>query len=186
MRITGGDLKKRPIKTLKGLNYRPATAKIREATFSILSSYGLNWHEVTAIDFFAGSGSFGLEALSRGVWEVWFVDNNKKAVDTIRQNLKTFNISKDRYKVFCCDVFSFLNRRLSKKFQLIFIDPPYRKGLLAKFLSKLLTSSIVDEDCFIFAKVEKELIISHDGLTLLANKTYGQTRLYLWRTTASK
>ncbi len=184
MRIIAGSLKGRTIKTLKGLIYRPATARIREAIFSILGSYNLDWEKAFVIDFFAGSGSLGIEALSRGAKEVWFVDKDRRAINVIKENLTNFNISKERFRLICADVFSFLKKKNFKKFDLIFIDPPYRKGLLKKFLKDLLKSDLLANDCLIFAEVEKELIdVSSEKLKVLTNKTYGQTRLYLWKVT---
>ncbi len=186
MRIIAGQFKGRAIKTLKGLGYRPATGRVREAIFSILHSHGVSWPKVSVIDFFAGSGILGIEALSRGAMEVWFVDNQKKAVSTIKENLLSFNISKKKWKVICRDVFEFIKRETSRKFDIVFIDPPYRKGLLEKFLLKLLASNILSEDCLIMAEVEKELVLFKGELTPLLNRTYGQTRLYLWKVTTQK
>ena len=84
MRIIAGALGGRNLKTVEGPGYRPATAKVREAIFSMLSSRGVVWSGLRVLDLFAGSGGIGIEALSRGAGFAVFVEQNPKAAEIIR------------------------------------------------------------------------------------------------------
>ncbi len=183
MRITQGEYKGKRIKTISGEGYRPATGKVRQAIFSMLEARGIDWSQVRAMDLFAGSGILGLEVLSLGAKEVWFVEQNSRAGNTIDNNLKNLHIPKHRYRIISKDVFTFFKTGNDQPFQLIFIDPPYSKGYLQPTLERLVSSSFwLCQDSFIVGEVESRLDInfSFSGLELCINRTYGQTRVGLW------
>ena len=85
LRITAGAFKGRVLKTAEGPGYRPATALVREALFSMLEARGCVFSETMALDLFAGSGSLGFEALSRGAKAAWFVENDARAAALIKK-----------------------------------------------------------------------------------------------------
>lgn len=122
MRITGGKLRSRKLKTLKGDNTRPTADKIKGAIYSSIA-FDVNYNIM--LDLFAGSGAMGIEALSRGFKFSYFNDNNKKAANIIKSNLKDLDLLKSS-KVFSVDYKDCL-RLVSKenKIDFIFIDPPY-------------------------------------------------------------
>ena len=105
MRIIAGKYKGRKIKTCFGPGYRPATGRVRESLFSMLEARGMFWPEAAVLDVFAGSGSLGLESLSRGARKVVFWEKNARAANSIRANLRLFDIPETRAKVLCTDVF---------------------------------------------------------------------------------
>lgn len=133
MRITGGDARSIPIKCPKGSLVRPATDRMREAVFS---SLGSKVHGATFLDLFAGTGSYGLEAISRGAGNGVFVENNRVAVTCIKQNLsmvqKSLGSSQNSSSHFVQfqDVFKWLdgntNNAKGEHYGMVFIDPPYR------------------------------------------------------------
>ncbi|MFP4391304.1 MAG: 16S rRNA (guanine(966)-N(2))-methyltransferase RsmD [Desulfohalobiaceae bacterium] len=183
MRIISGEFGGRRLKTASGPGYRPATDKVRQAVFSILEARGLSWNELRAADLFAGSGSLGMECLSRGAAQVWFVEKNRKALSTIQSNLNQLGIPPSRYSLLGKDVLFWLRKASSREFDLIFIDPPYGHGLLSSVLEAVLQRGWLGPHALIMAEVESDLDPQqqvHDDAELLLSRTYGQTRICLW------
>ncbi len=130
MRVITGAARGRKLKTLEGDEIiRPTTDRVKEAMFSIVQ---FDIQGARVLDLFAGSGQLGIEALSRGAQSAVFVDNNKEAFETVKENLKTTGLYKDA-TVLNTDSISYIkNSKL--KFDLIIIDPPYKKGICAEVL----------------------------------------------------
>jgi 16S rRNA (guanine966-N2)-methyltransferase len=184
VRIVSGKFGGRQIKTTSGQGYRPATDKVRQAIFSMLESRGVVWPQIRVLDCFAGSGSLGLEALSREAAEVWFIENSKRAADLIRSNLQQLGVSKSKYRIWVKDVFRFLRQQDHEPFNLVFTDPPYGKDFLLPSLELLLEQKWVEQDALILAEVESDVFIEEElfrQLTMLQNRKYGQTRIYIWK-----
>lgn len=185
MRIVGGQYKGRSIKTCEGPGYRPATMKVRESIFSMLMARGVDFSEVRVIDMFAGSGSLGIECLSRGVPEAWFIEKSGKAAGLIRKNLAELGVEKRRAKVVSKDLFGVLSKRPDVPFNLVFIDPPYGKDLLVPALEKAIKKGWIAEDALVLAEVETSVEAPEEGpiadMELLTDREYGQTRILLWR-----
>jgi 16S rRNA (guanine966-N2)-methyltransferase len=188
MKITGGIHKGRVIRTVEGPGYRPAQAKVREALFSMLASRGMQWQGAHVLDLFAGSGSLGLEALSRGAEAAAFVDTSRKAAAALKQTLSELGIVGGQYRVTTADVFAYLGKRPDRAFDLIFIDPPYRMDFFEKALRKCVKGGFLAEGGMLVAEVEaavspnEELLqdMESRGLTLDVDRLYGQTRILLW------
>lgn len=125
MRIVSGEFGGRLIAAPKGLNTRPTADKVREALFSIL---GRRVADVHVLDLFAGSGAMGLEALSRGGSDVVFVDADRNAVKTIRENIASLKVEK-ACTVMATDWRQAIRRLQGRQFGLILLDPPYQAGL---------------------------------------------------------
>ena len=123
MRVITGSARGRRLETLEGEDVRPTTDRIKEAVFSIIQfeTEGRNF-----LDLFAGSGQMGIEALSRGAKSASFVDNAKKSLETVKRNLKATKLENSA-KVFAMDFHSFLSMN-SQRFDIAFLDPPYRTG----------------------------------------------------------
>jgi 16S rRNA (guanine966-N2)-methyltransferase len=185
IRITSGAFKGRRIATTSGPGYRPATEKVREALLSMLEARLKQWEGIVAADIFAGSGSLGFEALSRGARRVHFLENNSRAAKLIRSNARQLDLPQSRVRIAKRDAFRMVCSSPPEKFGLAFIDPPYKKGLLVPFLERFLHAGWMQDSGLIAAEVEQELSLDPErfsGLELLAQRTYGQTRIYLWRT----
>lgn len=185
MRIVGGQYKGRSIKTCEGPGYRPATMKVRESIFSMLTARGVYFDEVRVVDMFAGSGSLAIECLSRGTQEALFVEKSSKAANLIRKNLADLGIERRRAKVVSKDLFGVLSRHPEKPFDLVFIDPPYGKDLLVPALEKALKNGWIADGALVLAEVETTVGAPEEGpiskLELLTDREYGQTRILLWR-----
>lgn len=184
MRIISGQYKGRSLKTTTGPGFRPAMGKVREALFSMLEARGVNWPEARVLDLFAGSGSLGFEALSRGAERVGFVESASYAVKVIEANAGLLAVERDRVAIWREDVLKLLARRPEVPYNVAFIDPPYEMDVLAKVLSALVNNNWVEEGGLVNAEVEARRKYdpenAHVGLELLADRTYGQTRVILW------
>lgn len=129
MRVITGSARGRVLKTLEGEDVRPTTDRVKEAIFSIIQ-FEIEGREV--LDLFAGSGQLGIEALSRGAAYATFADINKDAISVIKSNLLATGLHKNS-AVLQTDATTLL-RNSKKKFDIIFMDPPYSKGILQKTL----------------------------------------------------
>ncbi|MFW6177565.1 MAG: RsmD family RNA methyltransferase, partial [Desulfohalobiaceae bacterium] len=125
----------------------------------------------------------GLECLSRGTQQVWFVEKNRKALGTIQSNLTQLGISQGRYRLLGKDVLAWLRKSSPQEFDLIFIDPPYRHGLLFPIFSAVLEKGWLKPQGLILAEVESGLDPQqqmHAQAELVLSRCYGQTRICLW------
>lgn len=184
MRIIAGSLGGRMLKTVEGPGYRPATAKVRGAIFSMLESRGVVWSGVRVLDLFAGSGSLGFEAASRGAHEVCFVEKAPRAAACLRANIEHFSLG-DICRIQEKDVAAVVRGR-SEPYDIIFIDPPYGEAKLLPTLKTLLRTGFLAPEGFVLAEVETRLKpdpekVDFPGLLLDTARTYGQTRILLWQ-----
>lgn len=184
MRIIAGSIGGRSLKTVEGPGYRPATSKARGAIFSMLESRGVVWSGVRVLDLFAGSGSLGFEAASRGAVEVTFVENAPKAATCLRGNVDHFGFG-TVCRVLEKDVATVVRGR-SEPFDIIFIDPPYGEARLLPTLKTLLRTGFLAKDGFVLAEVEHHhkpdpATVEFPGLLLDTSRVYGQTRILLWQ-----
>ena len=130
MRVITGKARGRKRKTLEGEDVvRPTSDKVKEAMFSIVH---FELDGATVLDAFAGSGQLGIEALSRGAAKAYFIDENKAAFETVKENLKLTKLFDDAV-VLNADAFTYM-RNTQEKFDIVFLDPPYRKELAANAL----------------------------------------------------
>ncbi len=184
MRIITGFLGGRILKTVEGKGYRPAMGKVREALFSRLESYGIEWENIKVLDVFAGTGSLAFEAISRGAISASFIELDSKAVDCLNHNIKNLDIQ-DQCKVFKNDAGKILGRTPNESFQLIFVDPPYGEKKLTPTLNHIMKNGWLDKDGYFVAEIEDAVKFNPEieGLKLLADKVYGQTRVLLWQKT---
>jgi 16S rRNA (guanine(966)-N(2))-methyltransferase RsmD len=133
LRVIAGSAKGRKLKLVPGESTRPIMDKVKEALFSILGQQVVG---ATFLDLFAGTGSVGIEALSRGAAQVLFVDMDKKAVQTIHENLQHTQLAA-RATVRLMDALSLLKRPPDQPYDFIFIAPPQYKELWRKALDAL-------------------------------------------------
>jgi 16S rRNA (guanine(966)-N(2))-methyltransferase RsmD len=121
MRIVGGKYRSRVLAEFAGDEVRPTSDRAREALFNILYTHTIG---ARVLDLFAGSGALGIESLSRGAEEVWFNDLSKDSLAILRKNLSALNIGNEA-RVTQSDYAKCLETCVGK-FDIIFIDPPYR------------------------------------------------------------
>ena len=173
MRVIAGKARRLLLKTIDGLDTRPTTDRIKETLFNILQTQvpGSRF-----LDLFAGSGGIGIEALSRGARAAVFVEQNQKAADCIRENLRNTRLEEDA-AVMVCDAVTALRRMEGKQepFDLVFMDPPYNQGLELAVLEYLRHSALIGPDTQIIveASLETETAEMEDlGYTVDRVKTY--------------
>ena len=175
MRIIAGQYKGRTIKTLKGRKVRPTSDRVREAIFSILGDHVSG---ARVLDLFAGSGALGLEALSRGGEFVLFIEKDPKVVGVIKSNIRALRAG-ERTDIWSADVTSALRRLKAggQLFDLVFLDPPYRKKIAEEILKFLGKGEILNDDAIVVAEHESDLTLadSYGCLELYSRKTYGDT-----------
>ncbi|MHB1419006.1 MAG: 16S rRNA (guanine(966)-N(2))-methyltransferase RsmD [Bacillota bacterium] len=126
MRVISGMAKGRRLAAPKGLNTRPTSDRVKEAVFNVLGERVI---DSNVLDLFAGTGSMGIEALSRGASHAAFVENSRVAWQVLQDNLEQTRLS-GKASVYRQDVMIALTRlqALENKYDLIFVDPPYQRG----------------------------------------------------------
>ncbi|MDF2568277.1 MAG: methyltransferase [Oscillospiraceae bacterium] len=129
MRVITGFARGRKLLTVEGLDVRPTTDMVKEAVFSIIQ---FDVEGSFFLDLFSGSGQMGIEALSRGAKFAVFVDSNKRAQETIRQNLIHTSLATNS-RVVAVDSVSFI-QSTKDVFDIAYLDPPYNKGILTEIL----------------------------------------------------
>ncbi len=184
MKIISGGWRGRQLRTTTGPGYRPAMGKVRGALFSMLEARGVLWEETRVLDLFAGSGSLGFEALSRGAREACFVESSPQAAALIRKNAELLGAAPERFRVLAEDAGKALRGSPLAPYDIVFIDPPYGKNLLASTVKALLKNGWLAPGGILNAEVEGGLKYDPreeaEELSLLADRSYGQTRVILW------
>ncbi|HID95691.1 MAG TPA: 16S rRNA (guanine(966)-N(2))-methyltransferase RsmD [Candidatus Latescibacteria bacterium] len=180
IRIVSGTAKGRFLRTPKGRRTRPVIERVREAIFDILSE---KVEGARVLDLFAGSGSLGIEALSRGAKEAVFVDSSLIAVATIRSNLKTLGFM-DRSEILPGDSRKVIERlgRDNRKFDLIFSDPPYKKRMTKEILETLVAWDVLAGDGVVVTRCRRDEPWPEavSGLVPIFKRIYGDALLALW------
>jgi 16S rRNA (guanine966-N2)-methyltransferase len=181
MRVTGGQARGRHLASLKGLEIRPSSDLVRQAIFNLI---GQDIFGISVLDLFAGTGSLGIEALSRGAVGALFVDNSIQAIKLINKNLE-----KCGYEALGSIMKKDLSRGMprnhtfiKKRFGLVFMDPPYGKSFIPPLLKELTelnvlasSSKVVTESSQIDTLPE---VIGE--LQLVKRKIYGETNINIY------
>lgn len=174
MRVISGQARGLRLKAPEGLETRPTTDRIKESFFNIISPdiYGADF-----LDLFSGSGGIGIEALSRGAASAVFVDESQKSIDVIRDNITRARLT-DRAQVIRGNAMSVIASlgAQGRAFDIIFMDPPYAKGLVKAALDAIHISGILKDGGYIVAEqsVDEETLIS-DGFEVYRIKDYKRT-----------
>ena len=181
MRITGGKIKGRHLTSPKGLNIRPTTDKVRESVFNII---GHDLSGLRVIDLFAGTGSLGLEALSRGAFSVTFIDYSGRAIKLIKKNLLLCGHQTSGI-IIKKDLRNGLPRRhaiMNEQFDLVFLDPPYRKGFAPLLLQEISTRRILSSNSRVVFETSKNevLPVSYENLEIVDTRLYGDTKISIY------
>lgn len=172
MRVITGSARGRRLITLEGNDVRPTTDKVKEAIFS---SIQFEIEGADVLDLFAGSGQLGIEALSRGAESACFVDNSKKSLEVVKQNLEMtgFTGCSEVYNMNASDFLKITD----KKFDFIFLDPPYNNGFPEQILPLL--SERIKEGGKIFCEHEKNLVLEEEINDLRLKKIYKYGKIYV-------
>ncbi|MCX7837267.1 MAG: 16S rRNA (guanine(966)-N(2))-methyltransferase RsmD [candidate division WOR-3 bacterium] len=168
VKIHSGILKGKKIFFPKG-KLRVTQDKIRKAIFDII---GNEIKEKSVLDLFAGSGSFGITALSFGAKEVYFVEKDKKVFQYLKRNI---NQLENCYS-YLMDVFIFL-KKIDKKFDIIFLDPPYFKNYYKRVLNLIRENNLLNKKGFIIVESHKRFDFKDCNFKILKEKIYGDTKI---------
>lgn len=182
MRVIAGSARRIQLKSLEGDATRPTLDRYKETLFNTIQTYV---PDSCFIDVFAGTGSIGIEALSRGARKAVFIENNKKAVAVINENLEKTHLS-DRAEVIAGDAVSSLMRLESRgPADVIYIDPPYNRGYEIQTLKLLKDSKLAGEDTLIVIEASNDTDLSElsdMGFNIIKTKDYRTNRhIFLMR-----
>ena len=184
LRIIGGKARGRRIRSVPGETTRPITDKVREALFNII---GPDIQGSAILDLFAGTGSVGIEALSRGAESAYFVERSRQPVTIIRENLKTTGLEEGS-SVMHTDAFTFLDRPAPRQFDYIYIAPPqYKKIWNRAVISIDGHPEWLSDDAWVIVQIHpieyqaigQELPLQH--LAEFDQRHYGSTLLVFYR-----
>ena len=154
------------------MDTRPTLDRVKEALFSMLFD---KVADSCALDLFAGSGALGIELLSRYGKECIFVDSSREAIGVIDGNIKKARLE-DRAVVVCCDALSFA-KQTAKKFDVIFVDPPYDGNLYEELLCTIRDRGLLNPDGVIVCECRADYDLPLCGFRTAKDKTYGKVRL---------
>jgi 16S rRNA (guanine(966)-N(2))-methyltransferase RsmD len=186
MRVIAGKYKGRPLRSLRGMDIRPTSDRLRETLFNVLTAGNPAALDGTVwLDVFAGTGAVGIEALSRGARQAYFVENSPPAVKLIEQNLQSLGIAQG-YKILRDDLAGIIWRLQREHFaaDVVFLDPPYRlRQAYELTLTALAESSLVWAMSVVIAEHEKKFDPGDEfgSLRRVRKLTQGNTALSFYR-----
>ena len=182
MRIIGGTFKGIKILEAFDKNTRPLKDLVKESILNILEhskDSKINLNNSLVLDLFAGTGSFGLECISRGSGKVYFVENYAQSIEILDKNIKKLKCEK-KTRVFNEDVFNFfLNEKLiNEKLDLIFLDPPYKEENINVILENIANFKLLKESGLIVLHRHKKTKDDIDNkFTIIRSVKYGISRI---------
>lgn len=173
MRVIAGKARRLMLKTIEGQDTRPTTDRIKETLFNMINT---DMPDCCFLDLFSGSGAIGIEAISRGAKLAVMIEQNPKAAECIRENLKTTKLEKEGI-VMNCDVLTGLSRLEGKGyvFDYVFMDPPYNMEWEKKVLESFISSSIIQKHTVIITEASLETSFDYleaMGYGIIKDKTY--------------
>ena len=178
IRISGGDLKGKTIPFNHKSSLRPTSNKLREILFDWLH---FEIKDFECLDLFAGTGALGIEAISRGAKNSFFIELNKKNYLLIKSNLKKLELE-SKTTVLFKDAMSWASKNDLSKFNLIFADPPFDKNIEEKVLEVLATNKTLSSACKIYLEHSKFSSIEiPSSFTILKEKNVGDVKALLIR-----
>ncbi len=159
MRVIAGSARRTPLVCPSGNGTRPTTDRIKETLFNMLQT---EIYDADFLDLFSGSGGIGIEALSRGARQCVFVENGREAVSCIKTNIAKTRLT-ERSRIMDMDVMQALRRLVqsSKTFDIIFMDPPYRKHFETNVIPYILNTPLVAENTLIILETSLDTDISY-------------------------
>lgn len=180
MRIVAGKFRGKAITPPKGDEIRPTSDRVRESLFNILASrIGPVFEGKRVLDLFAGTGALGLEALSRGAAHAIFVDAGIEARGLIRDHIQSFGVA-GQAKLLKRDATSLGHVERFRPFDLVFLDPPYGKGLGEKALVSLRDGEWLSKDAILVLEERADVALDlPEGFVLEDTRKYGDTAIHI-------
>ena len=181
MRIISGFFKGKKILTPKDKNTRPLKDLTKESIFNIINhsnKFRINLNNANVLDLFSGVGSFGLECLSRGVKEVTFIENYKGVLPILKKNLINLK-TVSNFKILEEDIYNEnIFKNLSNRFDIIFLDPPYKDKNINKIFNNIEKSEVLNNDGIIILHRHKnETDVFSKKFKKIEEKTYGLSKI---------
>ena len=181
MRIIGGKYKGLKLLPPESTKIRPTSDRLKESLFAIITSnkYKININSCNVLDICSGTGSLGIESLSRGAVSVYFIDKDYRSINLIYKNISKLNIDKkfeNKIKIIKDEATKAL-KSINKVFQIVLIDPPYNTNITENCLFKLKELNLICQDSYIFAESSKTENFNYDGYHILDIKIYGNSKL---------
>ncbi|WP_096199238.1 16S rRNA (guanine(966)-N(2))-methyltransferase RsmD [Bacillus sp. FJAT-45350] len=181
MRVVSGEKKGMPLKAVPGSSTRPTTDKVKESIFNMIGPY---FDGGMALDLYGGSGGLGIEVLSRGADKVIFVDQNKKAIDTIKENVNQCKYN-DKVEIYRNDASRALKALIKREvsFSYIFLDPPYAKQQLASEISIISDHGLLEENGVIVTEHDASVQLPEKvgSAICIRKETYGDTTISIFK-----
>ncbi len=181
LRVISGTARGHKLKTLKGSNTRPTSDRVKESLFNIISGYII---DADVLDLFAGTGNLGIEALSRGAGSAVFVDKSRECCEIIKDNLAHTKLS-DKAAVIPGDIKAEIEKlyKEGKKFDIIFLDPPYNKNFVTETLYYLAKNDIIKFNGILVGERDYiDEVPEEVGIfRLIRNERYGDTVLSFYK-----
>lgn len=175
MRIIGGEYGGRRIRLKIPDHVRPTTDLVKESMFNILNNM-IDFENINVLDLFAGSGSLGIECISRGAKLTTFIEKNRRTTDLIKSLCDELKIPKSSYNSNNTDAIKFLKSKIENKYDLIFADPPYDDIVYDDLVLALINSNLLNEDCIIVIefRTSNQLNIP-ESFEILSERIFGDT-----------
>tara|TARA_B100000780_G_scaffold174947_1_gene122498 strand:- start:657 stop:1220 length:564 start_codon:yes stop_codon:yes gene_type:complete len=181
MRIISGNARGKKIFEPKDINTRPLKDLTKESIFNILAhsnKFTVRLKNSSILDLFSGVGSFGLECLSRGASNLTFVENYKNVLPILKQNISNLNYQENSI-IIENNIIDDLNfKNFDKKFDIIFMDPPYKEKRVFSILMNIFESNILNQKgIIIIHRHKKEKNIFPEKFKIIEEKTYGISKV---------
>ncbi len=183
MRIISGKARGRRLAEFSGMEIRPTPDRVREALFSILVSRLNGFSDLKILELFAGSGAQALEAISRGAKQAILIDSGNTSARLVQDNIRRCHFE-DQTHFIHQDVFKALPALTDKApFDLILLDPPYKKNLIPRTLDLISEYDILAKDGLICVETDKSESLDDisDVFELIDDRNYGSTRIRLYQ-----
>lgn len=180
MRIIAGRARGTQLLAPKGMDTRPTQDKVKESLFSMIQ---LDVPDAQVLDLFAGSGALALESLSRGAQSAVVVDKSREALDCIRKNIAKMRVE-EQVTVLPLDWTQALLkcRQSGRRFDLVFLDPPYRMTELGEMCQKMLELDLLLPQAMLVLEHRTGVeLYMPDVFTLEKERTYGETQIHFYR-----
>lgn len=183
LRIIGGQWRSRRLPILNASGLRPTPDRVRETLFNWLQ---FEVQGSRCLDLFAGSGALGLEACSRGANEIILVEKDKKVAQQLQSNLQQLNADLANIKIINDDALRYLERE-KEPFDIIFLDPPFRKQLLPNILDIIQTQQLLKSGGWLYLEFEQTLELSLEqwGITIHRETQAGDVKCLLGKMSIS-
>lgn len=177
MRIIGGKFRSRKLLTLEGLATRPTLDGTKEAIFNSLGNY---IPDFVVLDVFGGSGALSLESISRGAKCSYIIDNSPQAIQIIKKNVETLKVE-NQVNIINCSYDEALKRLKNQKFDLVFLDPPFRMKVIDELISYLINNDMISDGGYIMAEYPKEDVVQkdYDGYRIKLCRKYSSSEVLI-------